>query len=55
MLSETEALREKIHSFIRRKQAKYPELIKPLRHEATYSGGFHKTIDPRPYIVTSAR
>ena len=51
MLSNGEALREKIHSFMQRKENKYPGLVKAMKHEETYSGGFHKTVDPHPYIL----
>jgi hypothetical protein len=55
MLNDTEALREKIHSFMRRKETKYPELAKPMKHEAAYASGFHKTVDSRPYILIGSR
>jgi hypothetical protein len=55
MLSNDEALREKIHSFMRRKEDKYPELAKETKHAQTYSGGFHKTVDPHPYILIGSR
>lgn len=55
MLSDNEALREKIHSFMRRKENKYPELANSTKHEQTYSGGFHKTVNPHPYILIGSR
>jgi hypothetical protein len=52
MLSSNEALQEKIHSFMRRKETQYPELAKPTKHEASYAGGLHEAIDPQPYILS---
>lgn len=55
MLSNDEALRGKIHSFMQRKENQYPELAKDMKHEATYSGGFHKIVDSHPYILIGSR